>query len=95
MDNEYVLSGSDDMNIRIWKSKPSKPLGIIQKRHENTLNYRETIKEKFKYVKEIKRIANHRNLPKYVLTSKKRKYEQKLKKFRINKNMELNNPGMW
>lgn len=32
MDNEFVMSGSDDMNIRIWKSKSAKPLGVIGKR---------------------------------------------------------------
>lgn len=47
MDNEYILSGSDDMNIRIWKAKASKPIGIIDKRHQNSLNYKEAIKEKF------------------------------------------------
>ena len=29
MDNEYILSGSDDMNIRLWKSIPHKPLGNV------------------------------------------------------------------
>lgn len=38
MDNEYILSGSDDMNIRIWKSKSSKPLGVIGKRYYFILN---------------------------------------------------------
>jgi hypothetical protein len=32
MDSEYILSGSDDMNIRVWKSIPHKPIG-------NVLNY--------------------------------------------------------
>ena len=29
MDNEYVLSGSEDMNIRIWKSISYKPVGNV------------------------------------------------------------------
>jgi len=29
MDNEYVLSGSEDMNVRIWKSISYKPLGNV------------------------------------------------------------------
>lgn len=32
LDNDYVLSGSDDMNIRIWKAQASKPLGTISQR---------------------------------------------------------------
>ena len=51
------------MNIRIWKSKASRPTGVINKRHENSLNYREALKDKFKYNKEIKRIAEHRHIP--------------------------------
>jgi hypothetical protein len=35
MDNEYILSGSDDMNLRIWKSIAYKPLGNISDRHMN------------------------------------------------------------
>lgn len=30
MDNEYILSGSEDMNLRIWKSISYKPLGNVQ-----------------------------------------------------------------
>ena len=29
MDNEYILSGSDDMNLRLWKSIAYKPLGTV------------------------------------------------------------------
>ena len=29
MDNEYILSGSEDMNLRIWKSISYKPLGNV------------------------------------------------------------------
>lgn len=29
LDNEYVISGSEDMNIRLWKSNASKPLGTV------------------------------------------------------------------
>ena len=29
LDSEYVLSGSDDMNIRIWKALAAKPLGNV------------------------------------------------------------------
>ena len=29
-DATYVLSGSDDMNIRIWKAEASKPLGTVR-----------------------------------------------------------------
>jgi WD repeat and SOF domain-containing protein 1 len=63
------------MNIRMWKTKASQPIGHINKRHENSLNYRETLKEKFGQVKEIKRMARHRHLPKYILNNKLKKQD--------------------
>lgn len=29
LDNKYVISGSDEMNIRIWKAKASEKLGVV------------------------------------------------------------------
>lgn len=29
LDNKYILSGSDEMNIRIWKAKASEKLGVV------------------------------------------------------------------
>lgn len=29
LDNKYILSGSDEMNIRIWKAKASEKLGPV------------------------------------------------------------------
>lgn len=29
-DNKYVLSGSDEMNIRLWKANASEKLGVVR-----------------------------------------------------------------
>lgn len=29
LDNKYILSGSDEMNIRMWKAKASDKLGAV------------------------------------------------------------------
>lgn len=29
LDNKYILSGSDEMNIRIWKANASEKLGVV------------------------------------------------------------------
>lgn len=29
-DNKYILSGSDEMNIRIWKANASEKLGVVR-----------------------------------------------------------------
>lgn len=28
-DNKYILSGSDEMNIRLWKANASEKLGVV------------------------------------------------------------------
>ena len=30
-DNKYILSGSDEMNIRLWKANASEKLGVVSK----------------------------------------------------------------
>lgn len=35
LDNKYILSGSDEMNIRMWKARASEKLGVVS----NLLNY--------------------------------------------------------
>lgn len=29
LDNKYIISGSDEMNLRLWKAKASEKLGIV------------------------------------------------------------------
>ena len=91
MDSQYIFSGSDDMNIRIWKSNASAPLGIVKKREQQAINYREKLKETFGHLKEIKRIKNHRHLPKYILNAKVRRHEKREGKIRRMENMQVNN----
>ncbi|KAL4477426.1 hypothetical protein ABPG74_002576 [Tetrahymena malaccensis] len=91
MDNQFILSGSDDMNIRIWKAKASQQLGVVDKRLQNSLNYREALKEKFKYNQDINKVQRKQHLPKYIQNAKRRKQEQKQAKHRKIENMELNN----
>lgn len=54
------------MNIRIWKAIASAQVGIIDKRHATALNYREALKDKFKYNQDIKQVTRQRHLPKYI-----------------------------
>ncbi|XP_031834379.1 DDB1- and CUL4-associated factor 13 [Nomia melanderi] len=70
LDNKYVLSGSDEMNIRIWKSKASEKLGVLKPREKVSLNYSEALKEKFGAHPQVKRIARHRQVPKHIYKAK-------------------------
>ncbi|CAF4354798.1 unnamed protein product, partial [Adineta steineri] len=46
-DNKYVISGSDEMCLRLWKAKASEKLGVTRNREAETLEYNDALKEKF------------------------------------------------
>ena len=58
-DARFVLSGSDDGNVRMWKAKPNDRLGVLDGRERNALEYREALKERWKFDKEISRIQRY------------------------------------
>jgi WD repeat and SOF domain-containing protein 1 len=65
-DNNYILSGSDDGNVRLWRSQASSRQGVKSFAQRQKLEYDEALKERYKHMPEIKRIARHRHLPKQV-----------------------------
>ncbi|CAF0738640.1 unnamed protein product [Didymodactylos carnosus] len=71
LDNKYIISGSDEMCLRLWKAKASEKLGVIRNRESEALEYNEALKEKFSNFPKIKRIARHRHLPRSVYFAKK------------------------
>ncbi|KAJ3313402.1 DDB1- and CUL4-associated factor 13 [Blyttiomyces sp. JEL0837] len=73
MDSKYVLSGSDDGNIRLWKAVAQEKMGALAPREQTALNYKNSLKERFKHMPEIKRIDRQRHLPKAVVSATKKK----------------------
>jgi len=69
-DNKYIISGSDEMNIRIWKAKAWEKLGVTKTRERDAINYNESLKEKFAHFPQVKRILRHRHVPKHVYSAK-------------------------
>lgn len=68
-DNAYILSGSDDGNIRIWRSQASSPAGgasILNTRQRQSLEYGAALRERYGHMPEIRRIERHRHVPKTV-----------------------------
>ncbi|MCL7037550.1 hypothetical protein MKW94_003411, partial [Papaver nudicaule] len=65
-DATYVVSGSDDTNLRLWKAKASEQLGVIVPRERKKHQYNEALKKRYRNLPEIKRIDRHRHLPKAV-----------------------------
>ncbi|KAI3928133.1 hypothetical protein MKW98_023734 [Papaver atlanticum] len=65
-DATYVVSGSDDTNLRLWKAKASEQLGVIVPRERKKHEYNEALKKSYGNLPEIKRINRHRHLPKAI-----------------------------
>jgi WD40 repeat protein len=56
-DARFVLTGSDDGNVRIWKAKASDKLGVITARERAAMEYRESLKERWKVDSEVNRVT--------------------------------------
>ncbi|KAL1123061.1 hypothetical protein AAG570_002149 [Ranatra chinensis] len=69
LDNKYVISASDEMNIRLWKAKASEKLGVMTPREKVSQNYNAALLRKFESFPQIKRIARHRQVPKHVFNA--------------------------
>ena len=52
-----MLSGSDDGNVRIWKAKASDKLGVITARERAAIEYRSSLKERWRVDSEVDRVA--------------------------------------
>ncbi|KAJ2999250.1 DDB1- and CUL4-associated factor 13 [Globomyces sp. JEL0801] len=66
MDSKYILSGSDDGNIRLWKAQASEKLGILSNREMSSKKYSDALKGRYSSMPEINRIAKHRRVPKAI-----------------------------
>lgn len=73
MDSKFILSGSDDGNIRLWRAVASDRLGSKTAREKDALRYNQKLVEKFKHMPEIKRINRQRNVPKHIQSVRQRK----------------------
>ncbi|CAG2190123.1 DCAF13 [Mytilus edulis] len=71
LDNKYILSGSDEMNIRIWKAQAPEKLGVLKPREKTAFNYNSKLKEKFSFHPEVKRISRHRHVLKMIYNQQK------------------------
>ncbi|KAG6832256.1 hypothetical protein H0H87_002152 [Tephrocybe sp. NHM501043] len=72
-DARFVLTGSDDGNVRIWKAKASDKLGVITARERAAIEYRESLKNRWKMDSQVGKIARTRHLPKSVHQASKLK----------------------
>ena len=65
-DSAYILSGSDETNIRMWKASASRKIGKLHPREKAALDYAGSLREKYQHHPQIRRIARHRHVPRLV-----------------------------
>ncbi|XDV40794.1 hypothetical protein PO909_009800 [Leuciscus waleckii] len=93
-DNKYIMSGSDEMNIRLWKANASEKLGLLSTREKAAANYNKKLIEKFQHHPQVRRIARHRHLPRDVLKQKREQREMKEARRRKEQNVRKHSkPG--
>lgn len=77
MDNTYIVSGSDDTNVRLWKARASEKLGQLTTREESSMQYRQALVKKYEHLPEIKKIHRSRKIPKTIQKQTKQAIIQK------------------
>jgi DDB1- and CUL4-associated factor 13 len=71
MDAKYLVTGSEDTNIRVWKANAAESLKPLLPREKESLAYATKLKKKYKHNTEVKRILRHRHLPKLLMKKSK------------------------
>ena len=65
-DSKYVMTGSDETNIRLWKSLAWGKLGPVSAREKASFDYNKKLIKRYESHPQIGRIKRHRNPPKMV-----------------------------
>lgn len=77
MDHTYILSGSDDGNLRIWKARADERLGTQSMRQTAATEYRQALLKRHAHLPEIKKIVRHRKIPKAIRNQNRQTQIQK------------------
>ena len=86
-DAKFIASGSDEMNIRLWKAKAWEKLGPVSARERAALVESERLKERYKRHPQVKRIQRHRHVPRLIYSETKKKREMLAKVKRKEENV--------
>jgi WD repeat and SOF domain-containing protein 1 len=65
-DSHFILSGSEDTIVRVWKAQASTPLGTLAPRQERRLKYSAKLLDRFGHVGEVRKINKTRRLPRAI-----------------------------
>lgn len=70
-DNRFLVSASDEMNLRVWKANASEKLGVLRPREKEAFNYSAKLKKKFSSHPQVSRIIRHRHVPNAIYAATK------------------------
>lgn len=82
LDSKYIYNGSDEMNIRLWKANAAEKLGALRPREKTAARQNEALRQKFAAHPQIKRIANHRHVPRKVFNDQRKHEAARTKELR-------------
>lgn len=71
LDSRFVLSGSDDGNLRVWKTHASEKLGIVSGRERASRDYAAALRHRWHTVGDVARIERQRHVPKVIRNEQK------------------------
>ena len=92
-DSKFVLSGSDDTNVRIWKANSSEQVGSVAGRQERKQRYNQALVNRFKHMPEVKRIVADVKVPKYIKKAKQLNHIQNESQRRKRENRATHDPN--
>jgi DDB1- and CUL4-associated factor 13 len=75
-DDDYVLSGSDDGDVRLWRARASARQGVKSYAQRQKEEYDAALRQRYAHMPEIRRIARHRHIPKTVKRAREIKDEE-------------------
>eukprot|EP01100_Stratorugosa_tubuloviscum_P015566 TRINITY_DN902_c0_g1_i2.p1 TRINITY_DN902_c0_g1~~TRINITY_DN902_c0_g1_i2.p1 ORF type:complete len:452 (+),score=191.58 TRINITY_DN902_c0_g1_i2:86-1441(+) len=94
-DSRFILSGSDDANVRIWKAKSSAPVGLISRQAQSKIDYFDNLKKRYANLPIVSSIITHRKLPKPIYRAKIVKRQHiKAKNRRLDNLQKHSRPGL-
>lgn len=65
-DNRFIISGSDDGNLRLWKAVANEQLGQLTVREERARDYRRTLVQRYQHLPEVRKIHKSRKVPRAI-----------------------------
>lgn len=71
LDARFVLSGSDDGNVRLWKHSASDKLGIVSARERASREYAQALRRRWNSVGDVAKIERQRHVPKPIRSAQK------------------------